>query len=72
MQLVQLAHVHFCQFINCDYWITMLYVLISFFRENRLKPTLHNGVNPVLIEHSRVKQQRDKVKWFSDSFVAPI
>ena len=46
----------------------MLYVLISFARENRLKPALHDGANSVLIEHSRAKQQHDK--WFSDSFVA--
>jgi len=50
----------------------MPYVLIRFVQENGLKPALHDGVNPVLIEHSRAKQQRDKVKWFSDSFVAPI
>ena len=50
----------------------MSYVLISFVQESRLKPALHDGVNPVLIEHSRAKQQRDEFKWFSDSFVASI
>ena len=58
------AHVHFCHFISGDYCITIPYSLISFVRENRSKPALYNGVNPVLIEFSKAKQQHDKVEWF--------
>ena len=59
-------HVHFCQFIN---WLAILYILISSVQENRSKPVLYNGANPVLIEHSGAKQQHNKVKWFNDSFL---
>ena len=64
-------HVHFCQFINY-YWLPIPYILISSVRENRSKPVLYNGANPVLIEHGGAKQQRDKVKWFSGSFLVSI
>ena len=65
-------HVHFCQFINYDFWLALRYILISSARENRSKSVLYNGANPVLIYHSEAKQQRDKVKWFSDSFLVSI
>ena len=35
------AHVHFCHFVRGDYCITILYILISFVQENRLKPVLY-------------------------------
>ena len=62
------VHVHFCHFISGDYCITILYILMSFVRENRSKPALYNGVNPVLIELSKAKQQRDKLDWSNNSF----
>ena len=67
-------HVHFCQFINYDYWLPILCIyLISSVRENRSKPVvLCNGANPVLIEHDGAKQQRDKVEQFGDSFLVSI
>ena len=52
------AHVHFCHFISSDYCIT---ILLSFVRENRSKPALYNGVNPVLIELSKATQQHDNL-----------
>ena len=52
--------------------LPILYILISSVRENRSKPVLYNGANPVLIEHGGAKQQRDKVKWFSGSFLVSI
>jgi len=63
------VHVHFCHFISGDYCITIPYILISFVRENRSKPALYNGVNPVLIKLSKVKQQRNKLEWFNNSFL---
>ena len=63
------AYVHFCHFTNSDYCVTIPYILIRFVRENRSKPALYNRVNPVLIEHGRAKQQRDKLGWLNDSFV---
>ena len=39
------ARVHFHHFINGDCCLTIPYILISFVRENRLKPALHVGVD---------------------------
>ena len=67
------AYVHFCHFTNGDYCVTILYILISFVRENRSKPAPHyNRVNPLLIELGRAKQQCDKLGWLNDSFVVLI
>ena len=66
------VRVHFRHFINSDCCITVPYILISFVRENRSKPALHVGVNLVLIKQSRVKRQRNKLEWFSNSFVVSI
>ena len=56
------ARVHFHHFINGDCCLPVPYILISFIQENRLKPALHIGVNLMLIEQSRAKQQRDKLE----------
>ena len=66
------AYVHFCHFTNSNYCVTILYILISFVREDRSKPALYNHVNPVLIKLGRAKQQRDKLGWLNDSFVVLI
>ena len=60
-------HVYFCLCINYDYWLAILYNLISSVIDQSLLYTICNGANLVMIEHSGAKQQRDKVMWFSVS-----
>jgi len=59
------VRVHFWHFISGNYCITIPYILISFVQENS---ALYNGVNLVLIELSKAKQQRDKLEWLNNSF----